>query len=600
MGGKKSWGSPRLEPRKQDEREKLNNNQKMTSKQHIRDLALIGAGYWGKNLARNFNELGVLHTICDRSEELLNNFKTEAYSETNLTSSIETVLQDPSITKVAIAVPAAYHYEVALAVLNAGKDVFVEKPLCLDVTHAEELVALAKELKRILMVGHLLQYHPCIRKLQDMVQSGELGKLFYLTSNRLNLGKIRREENALWSFAPHDISVILSLVGYRPPKEVRCIGAAYLNERVADITLTTLKFENGTRAHIHVGWLNPFKEQKLIVVGSNGMVVFDDTKTWGEKLIWFKDYLTWQEGKMPVPNKQPGVTLEVEEEEPLRNECFHFLECCDSGKKPKTDGDEGLISLQVLAAAQRSLENGGEKESLEALSISNQSDSSKSKYFAHPTSVIDEGCKIGSGTNIWHFSHVMNGAELGQNCNVGQNVVVSSGVKIGNGTKIQNNISLYSGLETEQDVFLGPSCVFTNISNPRSQVSRKTVYEKTTIKRGATVGANATILCGVTLGRYCFVGAGAVVTKDVPDYALVLGNPAKNVGWMSRHGHRLKETEKGYMVCPESGLKYELTSEQTLRCLDLNEDQDLPEHMSASNHPYRHFSDHSNSIPAQP
>ncbi|MDA7512445.1 Gfo/Idh/MocA family oxidoreductase [Verrucomicrobia bacterium] len=337
----------------------------MTDKKLKRDLALIGAGYWGKNLARNFNELGVLHTICDKSETLLQNFKNKEYSHADLTTSLEVVLKNPQITKVAIAVPAAYHFEVAQAALEAGKDVFVEKPLCLDVSHGKELVALAKNLGRILMVGHLLQYHPCIIKLQSMVQSGELGKLLYLTSNRLNLGKIRREENALWSFAPHDISVILSLVGYQTPIEIRCDGAAYLSKEVADTTLTTLKFENGTRAHIHVSWLNPFKEQKLVVVGSNGMVVFDDTKPWAEKLAWFKDYLTWEEGKMPIPTKQPGVLIEVKEEEPLRSECVHFVECSKKRTTPKTDGQEGLLSLRVLAAAQDSLEKGGEKEFLQ-------------------------------------------------------------------------------------------------------------------------------------------------------------------------------------------------------------------------------------------
>ena len=590
MGGKKSWRSPRLEPRKRDGREKLNNNQKMTSKQHIRDLALIGAGYWGKNLARNFNELGVLHTICDRSEELLNNFKTEAYSETNLTSSIETVLQDPSITKVAIAVPAAYHYEVALAVLNAGKDVFVEKPLCLDVAHGEELLKKAKELKRILMVGHLLQYHPCIRKLQEMVKIGELGKLLYLTSNRLNLGKIRREENALWSFAPHDISVILSLVGYKAPKEVRCIGAAYLSEQVADTTLTTLKFKNGTRAHIHVSWLNPFKEQKLIVVGSNGMVVFDDTKQWSEKLTWFKNYLTWEEGLTPVTTKQPGILVKVKEEEPLRSECQHFLECCEKRSSPKTDGEEGLLSLRVLTAAQRSLEKGGEKT---AFNVSAEADATlnakSNKFFAHATSVVDDGAIIGKNSKIWHFSHIFSGAEIGENCNIGQNVVVSHGVKIGRGSKIQNNVSLYSGIECEDDVFLGPSCVFTNISNPRSQVNRKSVYEKTRIQRGATIGANATILCGVTIGNYAFVAAGSVVTKDIPDYALFIGNPALHVGWMSRHGHRLKVCKKGLMVCPESGLTYVLEGNSKLRCIDLTEDSDLPPELAKGESPYRNF-----------
>src|ERR1035441_8209748 len=195
-------------------------------------LALIGAGYWGKNLARNFNALGVLHTLCDANEGTLASYGEE-YAAVGKTPDLDPVFANPTITKVAIAAPAAQHYELAKAALLAGKDVFVEKPLCLDATEGEELLALATRDGRVLMVGHLLQYHPCIEKLQAMLAQGELGKLYYVTSNRLNLGKIRREENALWSFAPHDISVILSLAGHHLPEQVRCTGGSYLCQGVA-------------------------------------------------------------------------------------------------------------------------------------------------------------------------------------------------------------------------------------------------------------------------------------------------------------------------------------------------------------------------------
>jgi UDP-2-acetamido-3-amino-2,3-dideoxy-glucuronate N-acetyltransferase len=242
----------------------------------------------------------------------------------------------------------------------------------------------------------------------------------------------------------------------------------------------------------------------------------------------------------------------------LRSECLHFVECCKKRITPKTDGEEGLLSLKVLAAAQASLEKEGEKESIQISPSPSDFNECKDQFFAHPTAVIDAGSTIGNQTKIWHFSHVFKGAEIGHNCNIGQNVVVSEGVKLGDGTKVQNNISLYSGLECEEDVFLGPSSVFTNISNPRSQVNRKGVYEKTTIKRGATVGANATIICGVTLGNYSFVAAGAVVTKDVEDYSLVVGNPARHVGWISRHGHRLEEGESGICVCSGVAVKIQI------------------------------------------
>lgn len=179
-------------------------------------------------------------------------------------------------------------------------------------------------------------------------------------------------------------------------------------------------------------------------------------------------------------------------------------------------------------------------------------------YFAHETAVIDEGCKIGRGTKIWHFSHIMTGSEIGEGCNIGQNVVVSPGVKLGRNVKVQNNVSIYTGVICEDDVFLGPSMVFTNIVNPRSAVIRKDSYLSTIVEKGASIGANSTIICGNKIGAYAFIGAGAVVTKDVKPYALVVGNPAKQAGWMSEYGHRLNFDEKGYSVCPESLEKYRL------------------------------------------
>jgi UDP-2-acetamido-3-amino-2,3-dideoxy-glucuronate N-acetyltransferase len=218
-------------------------------------------------------------------------------------------------------------------------------------------------------------------------------------------------------------------------------------------------------------------------------------------------------------------------------------------------------------------------------------------YFKHESSYVDEGAEVGTGTKIWHFSHIQKGATIGERCIFGQNVNVADGVVIGNNVKVQNNVSIYTGTVIEDDVFLGPSCVLTNVTNPRSQINRHSLYEKTLIRRGATIGANATIVCGVKLGRYCFIAAGSVVTKDVPDYALMVGNPARQKGWMSRHGHVLKASGSyGVMVCPESGFRYQLRSEgrekrsecgefgfdlrspiaDSLHCLDLDEDAPLP------------------------
>ena len=220
--------------------------------------------------------------------------------------------------------------------------------------------------------------------------------------------------------------------------------------------------------------------------------------------------------------------------------------------------------------------------------LSDQSQAT-SNYFVHESSYIDDNVSIGAGTKIWHFCHVLPESVIGEKCSFGQNCVIGPRVKIGNNVKVQNNISIYEGVEIEDDVFLGPSCVLTNVTNPRSQVLRKSLYEKTLLKRGCSIGANATIVCGITIGRYAFIGAGAVVHNDVPDYALMLGVPAKQKGWMSRHGHVLKDPDAvGVMVCPESGLRYKLKN-NVVTCLDLDEDIPLPESIAVGQKCYDEF-----------
>lgn len=210
-------------------------------------------------------------------------------------------------------------------------------------------------------------------------------------------------------------------------------------------------------------------------------------------------------------------------------------------------------------------------------------------YFVHESSYVDDGAQIGQGTRIWHFSHVMPGAVIGAGCNLGQNVMIASGVVVGDNVKIQNNVSVYGGTTIEDDVFLGPSCVLTNVTNPRSQVNRQALYERTLIRRGATVGANATVVCGITIGRYAFIAAGTVIAKDVPDYALVMGVPGKQTGWMSRHGHRLHSPDGyGIMVCPESGFRYQQAADG-LKCLDLDEDAPLPPALATGSKTYDDF-----------
>jgi UDP-2-acetamido-3-amino-2,3-dideoxy-glucuronate N-acetyltransferase len=323
-----------------------------------RSLGLIGAGAWGKNLARNFEALGVLHSLCDNDASKLDGYR-HSYRHVKRTTDPQELLDNKEITRIAIATPPEYHYELTKEALLRGKDVYVEKPLCLDYHHGEHLVELAKERGRLLMVGHILQYHPCVRRLQDLLRNGDLGRLQYIVSNRLNLGMMRTHESSLWCLAPHDVSVVLSLCGNHLPEEVRCVGGDYLTPGVADCSVTTLKLPDGVRAHVHVSWLHPFKEQKLTVIGSSGMAVFDDTKPWEQKLMLRRGCVKWIEGVSPVANDAPIEYMQVEQLEPLREECAHFIECCDSRQQPRTDGVEGLQVLKVLRAAQASMQDEG-------------------------------------------------------------------------------------------------------------------------------------------------------------------------------------------------------------------------------------------------
>lgn len=510
-------------------------------------VAVVGAGSWGKNLVRNFSELGVLRIVVDSAPERLKEITT-LYPRLKTATTVRTVLKNKEIDSVVIATPAESHYALAQEALQAGKDVFVEKPLSLTVAEGKELVSLAREQGRVLMVGHLLLYHPAILKMKDLLDSGELGKIHYIYSTRLNLGKIRKEENILWSFAPHDISAILYLLN-EMPVQVSASGGNYLHPKIADVTLTHLSFQSGVQTHIFVSWLHPYKEQKLVVVGDKKMAVFDDLEK-EDKLLLYPHQISWV-GRVPVPKRSQAERMTIEEKEPLKEECAHFITCVEGHKTPRTDGEEGLQVLEVLEGCQRSLLSDGQRVNLSGHSSPAQEGKS---FYAHPSCTIDEPCEIGDGTKIWHYSHIMKGAKIGRDCIIGQNVLVGSGVVIGDLVKIQNNVSVYAGVTLEDSVFCGPSVVFTNVMNPRSHISRKHEFQKTLVKKGATIGANATILCGLTIGRYAFVGAGAVVTKDVPDHALVYGNPATIQGWICACGVKLKR-KSGYF-CPACGEKY--------------------------------------------
>lgn len=512
-------------------------------------VGVVGCGYWGKNLVRNFAELGSLAAACDTDASRLAEIRQE--QTVHLTTRFEEMLALPGVKGVVIAAPAAQHFALAKQALLAGKDVFVEKPLALRLEDGEELVQLASRMSRILMVGHLLHYHPGIVALRRMIREGELGRIEYISSSRLNLGRLRTEEDILWSFAPHDISAIVHLLE-EMPSSVAAQGASYLNHPISDVTLTILSFESGVKAHIFVSWLHPFKEQKLVVVGNRKMAVFDDTQA-ETKLMLYPHRIDWI-NRVPVARKMEGEVVPLSQEEPLKAECAHFLQCITDRKVPNTDGENGLKVLKILHMASESIRNQGRP-------TTKQSESAP-RFFVDPSAVVDQPCEIGDATKIWHFSHVMANSKIGSRCNLGQNVHVASGVRIGNNVKIQNNVSLYTGVELEDDVFCGPSMVFTNVINPRSHVNRKAEYRKTLVKQGASLGANSTILCGVTIGEYAMAGAGAVVTKDVPAHALVAGVPARRIGWVCQCGVRLKSSGDLWS-CQPCGTSYMLMDESS-------------------------------------
>jgi UDP-2-acetamido-3-amino-2,3-dideoxy-glucuronate N-acetyltransferase len=319
-------------------------------------IAVIGSGYWGKNLVRNYYNIGALKLICDKNEATLAAFR-EQYPKVKTCMALSDVMANKDILGVVIATPAETHHDIAREALLSGKHVYVEKPLVLDEKQGQELIALAKEKHLVLMVGHLLQYHPVFVRLKELARAGALGRINYIYSNLLNLGKIRREENILWSFAPHDISMILSLAD-ETPENISATGGYYLHKKIADVTTTHLEFPSGLQAHVFVSWLHPFKEQKLVVVGDKKMAVFDDTLPWEDKLLLYGHQINW-ENNQPVPVKAEPERVDIPKDEPLKRECLHFLDCMKTGQRPVTDGDEGLRVLQVLHAAQRSLSSGG-------------------------------------------------------------------------------------------------------------------------------------------------------------------------------------------------------------------------------------------------
>jgi predicted dehydrogenase len=316
-----------------------------------KNIAVVGCGNWGKNLVRNFSELGALSSICDFNTEIANKYANQ-YNVKNCL--FVEIINDPNIKGVVIATPAHLHASMAIEAMNAGKHVLVEKPMAMNETESEMMIAAAKKNAVQLMVAHLLQYHPIFKTILELVKTGEMGELNYIYSNRLSFGKVRTEEDIIWSFAPHDISMILSIVGQNP-EFVSVNSASVLQKNHVDIATIHMKFKSGLKSHISVSWLNPYKEVKLVLSGKCALLVFDDTKSWNEKLAIYSYETAFSKESINLKTNNVKY-LDIPEEEPLKNECRHFIDVVEKNMKPITDGTEGLKVIKVLSAVRQSQE----------------------------------------------------------------------------------------------------------------------------------------------------------------------------------------------------------------------------------------------------
>lgn len=563
-------------------------------------LIVVGCGKWGINLIKTAHTMGRLVAVVDASEQSLNSLAQRHPQVSNIPTYIKlsAALEAHKNAAIIVATPPKTHFPVAMEALQGNRHVFVEKPICDSISDARTLVSVAKTRGLTLMVDHLLQYSLPHRRLIHLVSTGYVGNVTRVRMSRVNFGTIRTVEDVLWSFCPHDISILLALLRGGKKKNgqeiyatsVTCHGQAVVSSDITDYVDICVTFSSGSRAHVEASWLHPMKERRVIVYGSDGSIVLNEDMP-DTSLPKLQAY------KWSTKRRHDGSAVDIEksdddlaahleahpekdavsfssENQPLSSALNYFVHCVHTGVTPwRSDGKEALSVLALLDAAAESLRQGGISISIAPeggmtqLSMNGAGKTAnsvlKSKTFVHETAIVDSGAKIGQGTKIWHFSHVMSGASIGKNCNIGQNVYVGN-TTLGNNVKVQNNVSIYDAVRVDDDVFLGPSCVLTNVKTPRAHVSRKHMFSSTWLQKGVTIGANATIVCGTTLGEFCFIGAGAVVTKDVLPHALVYGNPATMQGWVSKTGVKLVRDPVPLgngsikLQCPESGEVYAL------------------------------------------
>jgi UDP-2-acetamido-3-amino-2,3-dideoxy-glucuronate N-acetyltransferase len=520
-------------------------------------ICVVGAGRWGQNHVRTLHDLEHLAGLVDANVERLAHFK-EQYPYLATYSNVDAAIGD-GYDGFTVATPAHTHYSVARKILEAGFPALVEKPLALSSHEARELHLIAKDNNQQLMVGHLLLFHPAIVKMKELIEAGKIGRIQYIYSNRINLGTVRTEENILWSFAPHDISIFQYFLEDRPI-EVISRGGAYVQPGIHDSTMTMLTYPGNVMCHNFVSWLHPFKEHRIVVIGSKGMLSFEDSAE-HKPLRFYEKGIDWINGE-PIKRDGPTEEIEYPDGAPLTEELRYFVNNA-SGTISRAGAESAVEVLEILEQASAYILDEAEGLSSAAPESGLNIDPGAKLApgsFVHASSYVDAGARVGAGTKIWHFCHVQGDAEIGEKCSLGQNVNVGNNVKIGNGVKIQNNVSVFEGVELEDGVFCGPSMTFTNVSTPRAQYPvGSDSYGKTLVKEGASIGAKATIVCGHTIGRYAFIAAGAVVTADVPDFAFMAGVPARQIGWAMHGGERVPMDFRGTIVCGRSKHTYRVT-----------------------------------------
>lgn len=481
------------------------------------NVAIIGCGYWGTNLIRVFSQLeqARLHTCCDIDESKLKKIKL-TYPSVNVISDYQSVFNNPEINAIVIATQVFSHYNLAKLALLANKHVLIEKPMTATSKESQELIELARQQNKILMVDHTFEYEPAIRKIRKIIESGELGDIYYINANWLNLGKLQPDVNVVFDLAPHVFSII-NHVTNKEPLSVKANGEVYVNNnsnKLEEMANLTIKYPDKIIANVNVSWLEPYKTRKMVIVGSKKMLVFDLLQP-QEQIKIFDNGVDIDKVENKISYRSGGVySPNITPIEPLKELSTHFLSCIQENKKPLTSGENGLAVVKLLESVAKSLKNNGIEVELNKIDSPNVNIGQNVKIF-QPLLTNLYGCAIGENTKIGAFVEIQKNATIGKNCKISSHSFICEGVTI------------------EDDVFIGHGVKFINDKYPRAtangnlQTEKDWVVVPTIIKKGASIGTNSTILCGLTIGENAIVGAGSVVTKDVPANSIVYGNPAK-------------------------------------------------------------------------